>query len=152
MRIAKDCVVSIEFTLSNEQGKVLDRSPSGQPLQYLHGAAGILPELERHLAGKQAGDAFDLTIPPDRGFGDRQPALVEVLPRNMFPADAPNVAVGQPVTRTDPGGKEQHYLITAVTHESITVDGNHPLAGMTLRFQGKVVAVRAGTAEELAQS
>lgn len=149
MQIANNCVVSIEFTLTNDQGKELDRSPEGQPLDYVHGAAGILPELERHLAGKSAGDRFDITITPERGFGDRQPGLVEILPLANW-SDPSQLAVGMAVTRTDASGATQNYLITAIGADSVTVDGNHPLAGMTLRFQGTVVGVRAGTAEELA--
>ena len=149
MRIAKDCVVSLQYTLTNETGQVLDRSKPGEPLEYVHGAAGLVPELERHLTGKQAGDAFDVTIPPERGFGDRQPRLVEILPRGMFPETA-DLHIGNPVTRTDPDGAEQNYLITSIDADTVTVDGNHPLAGMTLRFQGSIEAVRAGTAEELA--
>jgi len=150
MKIANNCVVSLRFTLTNEKGNVLDRSPDDGPLEYLHGAAGILPELERHLAGKAAGDAFDITITPDRGFGERLPALVEVLSRSMWPENSPELAVGLAVTRTDPNGTTQNYLVTAIDADSVTVDGNHPLAGQTLRFQGTVVGVRAGTPEELA--
>ncbi len=149
MDIAKDCVVSIQFTLTNEQGKVLDRSPPGEPLQYLHGAAGILPALERLLAGKRAGDAFDITIPPERGFGDRLPNLTEVIPLASLP-DPEQVTVGMALTRTDPDGATQNFLVTSIDGDAVTVDGNHPLAGMTLRFQGNVIEVRAGTAEELA--
>ena len=118
-------------------------------MDYVHGAAGILPELERHLAGKAAGDRFDITITPERGFGDRQPGLVEVLPLNFW-SDGSQLAVGMSVTRSDPSGATQSYVITALSNEAVTVDGNHPLAGKTLRFQGTVVGVRAGTAEELA--
>ncbi|MBL8200633.1 MAG: peptidylprolyl isomerase [Chromatiales bacterium] len=149
MRIANDCVVSIRFTLTNEKGQELDRSPEGKPLEYLHGAAGILPELERHLSGKAAGDSFDITITPDRGFGDRQPGLVEIIPLANW-SDPAQLAIGLAVTRTDPSGATQNYIITAIDADAVTVDGNHPLAGMTLRFQGTVVGVRAGTAEELA--
>lgn len=149
MRIAENCVVSIQFTLTNETGRELDRSPEGMPLEYVHGAAGILPELERHLAGKAAGDRFDLTITPERGFGDRQPGLVEVLPLASW-SEPSQLVVGGVVTRSDPSGASQNYFITALGADSVTVDGNHPLAGMTLRFQGTVVGVRAGTAEELA--
>jgi len=149
MQIAKDCVVSIEFRLTNEKGQLLDSSPPGETLQYLHGAAGILPELERHLAGKQAGDAFDITIPPERGFGDRLANLVEIIPIGNW-SEPEKLAIGTPVTRTDPAGGTQNYLVTGLDAEKVTVDGNHPLAGMTLRFQGRIVEVRPGTAEELA--
>lgn len=149
MKIGKDCVVSLQFTLTNESGRLLDRSPEGETLDYVHGAAGILPELERHLEGKAAGDPFDLTIAPDRGFGERLPHLVEIMPLSAWP-DPAQLAVGMAVTRTDASGAEQNFIITSLGADAVTVDGNHPLAGMTLRFQGVVVGVRAGTAEELA--
>jgi FKBP-type peptidyl-prolyl cis-trans isomerase SlyD len=148
MHIAKNCVVAIQFTLSNETGRVIDSSPDGQPLEYLHGAAGILPELQRHLAGKGVGDAFDITITPDRGWGDRLPGRVEIIPRAEW-SEAHKMKVGDAVTRTAPDGATQNYLITVMDADSITIDRNHPLAGMTLRFQGTVVSVRAATAEEL---
>jgi FKBP-type peptidyl-prolyl cis-trans isomerase SlyD len=148
MHIAKSCVVAIQFTLTDEAGRVLDSSPDGQPLEYVHGAAGILPELERHLTGKDVGQSFDVTIPPDRGFGHRQATLVEIISRAEW-SEAHKMKVGDAVTRTAPDGATQNYLITAMDADSITIDGNHPLAGMTLRFQGTVVSVRAATAEEL---
>ncbi len=150
MRIVNDCLVSIQFKLSNESGQVLDSSPDGEPLVYLHGAAGILPALERDLAGKVAGDHFDLTISPEKGFGERLPARVEVLPRSYL-ADADELTVGRWVTRSDESGLQVSYLVTAFDSEMVTLDSNHPLAGMTLRFQGIVVDVREGSAEELAQ-
>lgn len=148
MRIANNCLVALKFTLSNETGRVIDSSPDGKPMEYVHGAAGILPELERHLAGKDVGDAFDVTIPPDRGFGHRQATLVEIISRAEW-SEAHKMKVGDAVTRTAPDGATQNYLITVMDADSITIDGNHPLAGMTLRFQGSVVSVRAATAEEL---
>ena len=114
MRIANNCVVSIQFTLTNDTGQELDRSPEGEPLEYLHGAAGILPELERHLAGKSAGDAFDITITPERGFGDRLPGLVEVLPLSLLVGRLGQLAIGLSVTRTDPSGTVQNYVVTAL--------------------------------------
>jgi len=150
MRIANDCLVSIQFRLTNESGEVLDSAPDGDPLVYLHGAEGILPVLERELAGKVAGDPFDLTISPEHAFGERQPALVVVLARSQL-QDADQLAVGRWVTRSDESGQQVSYLVTAFDTETVTLDANHPLAGMTLRFQGVVVDVREGSAEELAR-
>lgn len=153
MRIAKDCVVAIQYTLTNETGSVLDSSPQGEPLEYLHGAAGILPELERHLAGKDVGEAFDITVTPDRGFGDRQADLVQIIPRAEWSgvewSEPHEMSVGDIATRTTPEGLSRNYVITVIDADTITIDGNHPLAGMTLRFQGTVVSVRAATPEEL---
>lgn len=151
MRIANDCFVTLQFKLTNESGQVLDSSPEGKPLVYLHGAAGILPALERELAGKAAGDSFDLTISPEQGFGARQPTLVEVLPRSYL-KNTDRLAIGGKVTRSDEAGVEVAYVVTAFDADTVTVDANHPFAGQVLRFQGDVLAVRQGSAEELAQN
>jgi FKBP-type peptidyl-prolyl cis-trans isomerase SlyD len=148
MRIAKDCIVSLQFTLTNDTGQVLDRSPPDQPLQYLHGAAGILPALERALAGKAAGESFDVTLPPEQAFGDRQPRLIEVLPRGDW-TNSHQMAVGLQVERRDEAGQKVMYVIKALDADTVTLDANHPLAGQTLRFQGTVLDVRAATADEL---
>ena len=149
MRIARNAVVSIQYTLTNEAGQLLDSSPKDEPLEYLHGAAGILPALERALAGKAVGESFDVTITPDRGFGERQPSLIEVVPRSHWP-NPEKLTVGAKVALEDPNGNKKHFVITGLTEDSVTVDGNHPLAGVTLRFQGAVVDIREATAEELA--
>jgi FKBP-type peptidyl-prolyl cis-trans isomerase SlyD len=148
MRIANNCVVALKFTLHDETGHLLDSSPEGEHLEYVHGAAGILPELERQLAGKDMGESFDVSIAPERGFGHRQPTLVEIIARAEW-SEAHKMKVGDAVTRTAPDGATQSFFITAMDADSITIDGNHPLAGKTLRFQGTVLSVRPATAEEL---
>lgn len=150
MRIAKDCFVSIQYRLTNESGQLLDSSPDGEPLVYLHGAAGILPALERELTGKVAGDRFDISITPDQGFGERQPALVETVPRSYL-QNSEGLLIGGQVTRSDDSGVESTYFVTAFDPQTVTVDANHPFAGMTLRFEGVVLDVRQGTAEEIAR-
>ncbi len=151
MRIANDCVVTVQFKLSNESGQVLESSPEGRPLVYVHGARGVLPVLGRELTGKVAGDHFDVSISPEKGFGERQPALVEVIPRAYLQNAGP-AAIGAQVTRSDDSGAQVQYRVTAVDAETITVDANHPFAGMTLRFEGVVIDVREARAEELARS
>ena len=151
MRIANDCVVTVQFKLSNESGQVLESSPEGRPLVYVHGAPEILPILERELTGKVAGDRFDVRISPEQGFGERQPALVEVIPRAYLQNAGPMV-IGAQVTRSDNSGEQVQYRVTAFDEETITVDANHPFAGMTLRFEGVVIDVREATAGELAGS
>lgn len=149
MRIANKCVVSIEFQLTNASGQLLSSATAAEPLEYLHGAVGILPTLERALTGKSPGDSFDVTIPPDQGFGERQPRLVEVVPRSRW-ANPEQLTVGASVDRVDESGGKQSFRIRALDAETVTVDGNHPLAGETLRFTGKVLEVREASAEELA--
>jgi len=151
LRIADNRVVSIQFTLSNESGQVLESAPAEKPLVYVHGSAGVLPVLVRELAGMAPGDSFDVRISPEHGFGQRQPALVDVIPR-AYLQDRGQIAIGARVTRRDDTGAQAEYRVTAFDTDTVTVDANHPFAGMTLRFQGMVLAVRDAAAEDLARS
>ncbi len=149
MEVTEKCVVSINFTLQNDKGELLDSSSEGTPLVYLHGADGIIPALEQGLAGKAVGDAFSVTIAPDDGFGQREDGLIVDVPRGNFPADQ-ELSPGMQFQAEDPNSGDARLLtITVVGDDSITVDANHPLAGMTLCFEGTVHEVRAATQEEL---
>ena len=149
MQIAKNCIVSINYTLTNanEDDVTIDGSPDGEPLVYLHGAAGVIPALEAALDGKSAGDAFDVTISPADGFGDHQPDLVQTVPLASFPS-ADEVRIGAQFTVQEAGG-EATVTVTAVEDGVVTIDRNHPLAGLTLRFAGTVADVRQATDEEV---
>ena len=147
MQIANDCVVSIHFELTNDRGDLLDRSKDGVPLVYLHGLSGILPALEEALSGKSPGDAFEVQIAPEDGFGTPQQELIAQVPRSAFPGNEELVVGMQVQGRSD--ADERQFVIIAMDEESITVDGNHPLAGMTLCFRGSVAEVRPATEDEL---
>ncbi len=146
MMIGKDCVVSINYTLTNDSGETLDQSPEGQPLLYLHGADGIIPGLEKELAGKAIGADFKVTIAPEEGYGEHQPHLVQEAPKEAFGEHTPEVGM-QFTANTEQG--EIPVRVTAISDATITVDANHPLAGMTLNFEGNIADVRMATAEEL---
>lgn len=149
MEVAAKRVVSINFSLENDKGELLDSSPTDTPLVYLHGADGILPALERGLEGKCKGDEFNVTITPDDGFGPREAGLIAQVPRENFP-EGEEISVGMQLQAQNPeSGETRTMIITAITSESVTVDGNHPLAGMTLCFAGTVHEVRDATPEEL---
>lgn len=147
MNIEKNCIVGISYTLTNDAGEQIDQSPDGEPLMYLHGAAGVLPALESELEGKQAGDTFDVTITPAAGFGEHQPELTHVAEKSSFPPDV-TIEVGMQLTAEGPEG-EMQVTVTAIDDESVTIDANHPLAGMTLRFKGEITSVRAASGEEI---
>ncbi|MFQ5635634.1 MAG: peptidylprolyl isomerase [Gammaproteobacteria bacterium] len=147
MKIDHNCIVSIRYKLTNERDEALDESPEGEPLVYMHGAAGVLPALESALAGKGAGENFDVTISPAEGFGDHQPALIQTVPRSSFPDDVV-LEVGIQINMHSDQG-DQQATVTALNEDSVTIDANHPLAGMTLRFQGTVEEIRAATDEEI---
>jgi FKBP-type peptidyl-prolyl cis-trans isomerase SlyD len=145
MHIEDGRVVLIHYKLSDHNEKLLDESLEDEPLAYLHGAAGIIPGLEDELAGKSAGDIFDVTIDPDDAYGDHMPEAVSQVPRTQFDADL-DIQPGMQFS-DDTGGSLA--TVTAVDSEFVTMDANHPLAGLTLRFKGAVVEVREPTGEEL---
>ena len=146
MLIGQNSVVSIQYTLTHDSGEIMDQSLEGQPLVYLHGAAGIIPGLENELTGKTAGADFKVTIKPEEAYGDHVPEMVQEVPRTSFPPDQ-DIQVGMQFHAESPNGP-MTVAITAVADDTITVDGNHPLAGLTLHFEGKIEGVREATAEE----
>jgi FKBP-type peptidyl-prolyl cis-trans isomerase SlyD len=132
MQATKEKVVSINYTLTDDQGKVLDTSSGRGPLSYLHGAGNIIPGLENALEGKSVGDSLNVTVPPGEGYGERDPDLVQNVPRDRFPADA-NIEVGDQFQAQTPSGR-QVVTVVDVQDDAVTVDANHPLAGQALHF------------------
>ena len=150
MKIGKDKVVSIEYTLKDSGGEVIDTSEGREPLDYIHGAGNIIPGLENALEGKASGEEITVAITPEEGYGARDESLIHVLDRDMFQVDG-DLQVGmQFQAQTDAG--VQILTITAVEDDGVTVDGNHPMAGQTLHFEVTVVGVRDATEEELSHS
>lgn len=148
MHIAKNTVVSIDYTLTDTDGSVLDKSEGGAPLAYLHGAGNIIPGLEEALEGKAAGDQLQVSVPPHKAYGRRIEELHHKVPRKMFETKGEI----KPGMRFHANGENGTHTVTvtAVDTEHVTVDANHPMAGKTLNFEVRVVEVRAATAEELA--
>jgi FKBP-type peptidyl-prolyl cis-trans isomerase SlyD len=149
MQIADRTMVTIHYTLTDSAGKVLDSSEgadNGEPLSYLHGAGMIVPGLEAELAGKSEGDHIKVTIEPEGGYGLRQEGLVQKLPRDEFPEG--EIEVGMRFRAHGPHGT-QVLTVTAIDKDTVTVDGNHPLAGATLNFDVKILAVREPTEEDM---
>ncbi|AGA32975.1 FKBP-type peptidyl-prolyl cis-trans isomerase SlyD [Thioalkalivibrio nitratireducens DSM 14787] len=147
MQISANKVVSIDYTLTNDQGQVLDTSEGREPMAYLQGHRNIISGLESALEGKSAGDRVQVTVAPEQAYGERNDALRQAVPRTMF-EDADQVQVGmQFQTMTEQGA--QVVTVTAVDAEHVTVDANHPLAGETLTFDVTIVDVREASEEEL---
>jgi FKBP-type peptidyl-prolyl cis-trans isomerase SlyD len=143
MKIGKDKVAAIHYTLKDNDGKVLDSSTGRDPLYYLHGAGNLIPGMEEGLDGKSTGDKFQLKVAPEKGYGQKDEALLQKLPRSAFG--------DQRVERGMQFQTNQGQVVT-VTHvglESVTVDGNHPLAGVELNFDVEVMDVRTASADEL---
>jgi FKBP-type peptidyl-prolyl cis-trans isomerases 2 len=149
MQIAANKAVSIEYTLTNENGEVIDSSVGGAPLVYLHGARNIIAGLERALEGKQAGEELEVSIEPEDAYGEYSVELVAVLNRAMFEG-VDQLEVGMQFHASAPDGGMQVVTIRDIDGDDVTVDGNHPLAGQRLNFKVKVVNVRDANPEELA--
>ena len=147
MQIAPDAVVSIHYTLTNDQSETLDSSAGGDPLVYLHGNGNLIPGLENALNGKQPGEKLKLKIPPADGYGEYDKALLQRIPRRSFKGVG-QVKVGMQF-QMQAGGHPRTVRVTQVQGDMVTVDGNHPLAGQNLNFEVEVTDVRAATAEEL---
>ena len=139
-------VVSIEYTLTSDQGEVIDSSVGRDPLVYLHGANNIVPGLEKALENKSAGESIDVAVPPEEGYGLRDARLVRNTPMRKLPDG--KAQVGQRLrVQTEHGPRI--LTVTAIKGDYATLDANHPLAGKTLHFKVKVVDVRDATAQEL---
>ena len=147
MKIAKDKVVSIEYTLRDNSGNILDSSNGGDPLAYLHGNGNLIPGLESQLEGKSANESLKVTVDPVDGYGEFDAAQIVNVPKDQF-TGVTDLAVGMQFTASGPDG-ERLVTVTKIEHNTVTVDGNHPLAGQTLNFDVKILEVREATAEEL---
>src|SRR5687767_11675027 len=146
MAIEKDKVVSIDYTLTGENGQVLDTSQGREPLAYLHGAGNIIPGLENALEGKNEGDQLNVKVPPDQAYGPRDERMVQPVPRTAFQG----VDTIQPGMQFQASTNAGPRLITVVGVEGdqVTIDANHPLAGATLNFDVTIRNVRDASAEE----
>ncbi|SFM47746.1 FKBP-type peptidyl-prolyl cis-trans isomerase [Halopseudomonas yangmingensis] len=149
MQISANKAVSIDYTLTNDGGEVIDSSAGGQPLVYLHGAGNIIPGLESALEGKQVGDELNVSIEPEEAYGEFSAELVAVLGRQMFEG-VDELEVGMQFHASAPDGGMQIVTITALDGDEVTVDGNHPLAGQRLTFEVKVIDIRDASEDELA--
>lgn len=147
MQIAKDKVVAIDYTLKDDEGNVLDSSGGGSPLAYLHGASNIIPGLESALEGKVAGDDISVRIAPDQAYGEHDPEKQQAVPKEMF-GDA-EITVGAQYHASGPNGEHITVTVVAMDDDQVTVDANHPLAGVFLNFDVTVVEVRDATDEEI---
>lgn len=148
MQIAKNRVVSFHYTLKNAEGAVLDASGARGPMSYLHGKNNLIPGLEQALEGKAAGDRLEVTVAPEQAYGQRSDALVQIVPRAKFGGDA-ELAPGMQVRATGPQGARL-VTVVRVERDFVTVDANHPLAGITLHFSVEIAEVRKATQEEIA--
>ena len=148
MQITNNKVVQMHYKLTDDQGNVIDSSEGREPLSYLQGAGNIIPGLEKQMEGKSAGDKLKAVVEPAEGYGEYDESLMQVVPKSGFQGDMePEVGMQVQV------GTQQGTTIASIAKidgEEVTLDMNHPLAGMRLNFDVEVVDVRDATEEELA--
>lgn len=150
MKITDKLVASFHYTLKNDAGETLDSSNDHETLPYLHGAQNIVPGLEKEMEGKAVGDAFSVIVKPEEGYGEHDENLIQELPKAMF-GGVDTIEVGMEFhTQTEHG--QQIVAVRKVEGETVTIDGNHPLAGQSLHFDIEVKDVREATAEEIEHS
>jgi FKBP-type peptidyl-prolyl cis-trans isomerase SlyD len=144
MQITKHKVASIHYTLTDNDGKILDSSSGREPLTYIQGIGNLIPGMEEGLEGKSKGEKLSLKISPEKGYGVKDEALTQRVPRTAFGGQ--EVKVGMQF-QTNQGG------VVTVTHvglSEITVDANHPLAGVELNFAVEIMDIRPATEDEIA--
>lgn len=148
MVIEDTSVVSIHYTLKNEEGEVLSQSPEDEPLTYMHGTQSIIPGLEKELTGRKSQEEFSVQVEPEEGYGPVHPQLITVLDKEAFQG-VDQVEPGMQFQARDDKGNTQIITVRSIDGDKVTVDRNHPLAGKTLYFDIKVESVREATEEEL---
>jgi len=148
--VQKDDVVSIDYTLTDSQGNVIDSSEGMAPLEYLHGHNNLIPGLEKELAGMSVGETKQVTVAPEDAYGPRHENATQIIPHDAFPPEMkvePGMALEMRDTTT---GQIFEVYVTEIMPEGVVVDFNHPLAGETLHFDVKVVDIRPATPDEIA--
>lgn len=145
---ASNTVVHISYVLKDSKGEILDQAESGDEFHYLHGHENIVPGLEKALDGKAIGDKIDVSLTPDEGYGDFDPSRVRKFPKSEFPARMRNPKIGT-MLQIEEDGRWGVWRVEAVEADTITLDGNHELAGQDLHFSVEIHGIRPATAEEI---
>lgn len=144
--IAKGKVIGFSYHLKNSKGETLDQS--NDPLLYLHGWSNIIPGLETELEGLRIGDAKQVVVSPEAGYGNYDESLVFAVPKTELPSDA-ELNVGMEFQTKGENGPMVLYL-QEIREADVILNANHPLAGETLHFDVKIETIREATDDEKA--
>lgn len=146
-KVEKDLVVSMDYSLTVD-GEVIDSSEGSEPIEFIQGHGNIIPGLENALYGMAIGDQKSVSVSPDEGYGIYDPEAVLTVQRAEFPVEIP-MELGTEVSIQDEGGDVMVAVIESFDNETVTLNGNHPLAGKDLQFDVTIVGLRQPTADEL---
>lgn len=154
MKIEKNRVVALSYTLVVD-GAIADQATAERPLEYIHGTGMLLPRFEEEVAGKEPGEDYAFTLSPEEGYGVHNPAHVFDIPISAFAIDGEIrhdlLVVGRTIPMLNQNGQVVQGTVAAVKEDAVSMDFNHPMAGKTLNFSGKVVSVREATQKELTE-
>jgi FKBP-type peptidyl-prolyl cis-trans isomerase SlyD len=150
MKIAQNRVVQMHYTLKDEHGSTIDSSEGQEPLAYIQGIGNVVPGLEDALEGKSKGDKLQVIIEPADGYGDRNDEMVQQVSKSGFQSgeESEELVPGMQV-QIETNNGPSIAMVTNIEGDNVTLDLNHPLAGVTLNFDIEVVDVRASTDEEI---
>ena len=147
MQIEPNSVVTLHYTLKDNDGNIIDQSEDGSFL-YLHGAMNIIPGLENALTGKTVGEELSVSVSPEEGYGEKDPQRIQEVPKDMF-ENSTDIQVGMQFHAQSPDGNAVVVTVTEIKEESVVIDANHALAGVELNFDVKIIEVRAASEEEI---
>jgi FKBP-type peptidyl-prolyl cis-trans isomerase SlyD len=151
MYISKEKVVTLSYELTSDTGELLDRADSSNPFQFIHGIGMTIPGFDKGLLNLQEGDNFDFTVSPEEGYGDvYEENIVEIAASTFVGAPEGMLQIGNFIPMQDGEGNRMQGKVLEITPEVVVLDFNHPLAGTTLRFKGKILAIREAQQDELA--
>ncbi len=156
MIIEKNTVVSLHYRLTENDaaGELVEETFGSQPLVFLYGAGQMIQEFERQLEGKAQGDDFSFGIKSEEAYGEHDPDAVVLLPISTFEMDGEidheMLTPGNVIPMSDDQGNRLNGVVTEVNDEGVTIDFNHPMAGVNLYFTGTIESLRAASAEEVA--
>jgi len=149
MKIAKDKVVGINYTLTNDQKEVIDQSSKEAPLYFLQGHRNIIVGLEKAIEGMSAGETLKVSITPEEAYGMKRDDLLQSFPKDTVPG-IDDVAIGTAFQAETPDGQPILFYLKEIKGDTVIMDANHPLAGENLHFDVEVLEVREATETELA--
>ncbi len=148
MKVQDRCVVSIHYTLTSDDGDIIDSSSGKEALVYLHGSKALIPGLERELADKMIGDRIEVTVQPEDGYGLVDPELIQQVDRSVLEG-VEALRPGMQLEATNQEGHRHFVIVQKIDEDRVTLNANPPLAGHVLHFDVTIEAIRDATEEEI---
>jgi len=134
-------VVSLQYTLSGEDGKIIESTKAKPPIKYTHGAHQLIPGLEQALTGMTVGEQKHIRVKPEDAYGLFDPNAFREIPKDQLPSDG--LKVGAVLAMQGPGGEAVAARVHKINEHSVIIDMNHPMAGRTLIFDVTVVDIQS---------